>query len=173
MKKYSNETIVGIFVVLGLVAISFMAVRLGNVSFLGDNTYALYAPFNTVSGLRIGNSVEMLGMEVGRVAAFRMDQERQQAIVELRIEKGVQVYDDAIASIKTAGLIGDKYVAVDPGGDAGHPGWPHHPGLSVSQYVHMENDNPHTRICTRNAGHLDRHAHIQYLYRLFCRHGGL
>ncbi len=116
MKKYSNETIVGIFVVLGLVAISFMAVRLGNVSFLGDNTYALYAPFNTVSGLRIGNSVEMLGMEVGRVAAFRMDQERQQAIVELRIEKGVQVYDDAIASIKTAGLIGDKYVAVDPGG---------------------------------------------------------
>ena len=116
MKKYSNETIVGIFVVLGLVAISFMAVRLGNVSFLGDNTYALYAPFNTVSGLRIGNSVEILGMEVGRVAAFRMDQERQQAIVELRIEKGVQVYDDAIASIKTAGLIGDKYVAVDPGG---------------------------------------------------------
>lgn len=116
MKKYSNETIVGIFVVLGLAAISFMAVRLGNVSFFGDNTYALYAPFNTVSGLRIGNSVEMLGMEVGRVAAFRMDQERQQAIVELRIQKGIQVYDDAIASIKTAGLIGDKYVEVDPGG---------------------------------------------------------
>ena len=116
MKKYSNETIVGIFVVLGLAAISFMAVRLGNVSLFGDNTYALYAPFNTVSGLRIGNSVEMLGMEVGRVAAFRMDQERQQAIVELRIQKGIQVYDDAIASIKTAGLIGDKYVEVDPGG---------------------------------------------------------
>ena len=116
MKKYSNETIVGIFVVLGLAAISFMAVRLGNVSFLGDNTYALYAPFNSVSGLRIGNSVEMLGMEIGRVAAFKMDQERQQAVVELRIQKGVQVFDDAIASIKTAGLIGDKYVALDPGG---------------------------------------------------------
>jgi phospholipid/cholesterol/gamma-HCH transport system substrate-binding protein len=116
MKKYSNETIVGIFVVLGLAAIGFMAVRLGNVSFLGDNTYALYAPFNSVSGLRIGNSVEILGMEVGRVAAFRMDQERQQAVVELRIQKGIEVYDDAIASIKTAGLIGDKYVAIDPGG---------------------------------------------------------
>jgi phospholipid/cholesterol/gamma-HCH transport system substrate-binding protein len=116
MKKYASETIVGIFVVLGLAAISFMAVRLGNVSFLGDNTYALYAPFNTVSGLRIGNAVEMLGMEVGRVAAFKMDQERQQAVVELRIQKGVQIYDDAIASIKTAGLIGDKFVAIDPGG---------------------------------------------------------
>jgi phospholipid/cholesterol/gamma-HCH transport system substrate-binding protein len=118
MKKYANETIVGIFVVLGLAAISFMAVRLGNVSLFGDNTYSLYAPFNTVSGLRIGNSVEMLGMEIGRVAAFKMDQDKQQAIVELRIEKGVQVYDDAIASIKTAGLIGDKYVEISPGGGA-------------------------------------------------------
>ena len=116
MKKYSNETIVGIFVVLGLAAISFMAGRLGNVSFLGDNTYALYAPFNSVSGLRVGNSIEMLGMEVGRVAAFKMDQDKQQAIVELRIQKGIEVYDDAIASIKTAGLIGDKYVEIDPGG---------------------------------------------------------
>jgi phospholipid/cholesterol/gamma-HCH transport system substrate-binding protein len=116
MKKYSTETIVGIFVVLGLAAISFMAVRLGNVSFIGDSTYALYAPFNTVSGLRIGNSVEMLGMEIGRVAAFDMDQEKQQAVVELRIQNGIQVYDDAIASIKTAGLIGDRYVEIDPGG---------------------------------------------------------
>ena len=116
MKKYSNETIVGIFVVLGLAAIGFMAVRIGNISIAGDNTYSLYAPFSTVSGLRVGNSIEMMGMEIGRVAGFRMDQERQQAIAELRINKEVQIYDDAIASIKTAGLIGDKYVEIDPGG---------------------------------------------------------
>jgi phospholipid/cholesterol/gamma-HCH transport system substrate-binding protein len=116
MKKYSNETIVGIFVVLGLAAISFMAIKLGNVSLVGDNTYTLYAPFNTVSGLRVGNAVEMLGLEIGRVASFRMDQEKQQAIAELRIQKGIEVFDDAIASIKTAGLIGDKYVSIDPGG---------------------------------------------------------
>lgn len=116
MKKYSNETIVGIFVVLGLAAISFMAVRIGNVSIAGDNTYSLYAPFNTVSGLRVGNSIEMMGMEIGRVATFKMDQEKQQAIVELRINKEIEVFDDAIASIKTAGLIGDKYVEIDPGG---------------------------------------------------------
>jgi len=116
MKKYSNETIVGIFVVLGLAAISFMAVRLGNVSLFGDNTYTLYAPFSTVNGLHVGNSVEMLGLEIGRVAAFRMDQDKQQAVAELHIQKGIHVYDDAIASIKTAGLIGDKFVAIDPGG---------------------------------------------------------
>lgn len=116
MKKYSNETIVGIFVVLGLAAISFMAIKLGNVSLMGDNTYTLYAPFNTVSGLRVGNAVEMLGMEIGRVSGFRMNQEKQQAVAELRIQKGIEIFDDAIASIKTAGLIGDKYVNIDPGG---------------------------------------------------------
>ena len=116
MKKYSSETIVGIFVVMGLVAIGYMAVRLGNINFVGDNSYTLNAPFNTVTGLRVGNTIEMMGMEIGRVAAFRMDQEKQQAIVELRINKGVDIYDDAIASIKTAGLIGDKFVDIDPGG---------------------------------------------------------
>jgi phospholipid/cholesterol/gamma-HCH transport system substrate-binding protein len=116
MKKYSNETIVGIFVVLGLAAISFMAVKLGNVSLVGDNTNTFYAPFSSVSGLRVGNAVEMLGMEIGRVAGFRMDQEKLQAIVTLKVDKKIEVYDDAIASIKTAGLIGDKYVNIDPGG---------------------------------------------------------
>jgi phospholipid/cholesterol/gamma-HCH transport system substrate-binding protein len=116
MKKYANETIVGIFVVLGLAAISFMAVRLGNVNLVGDNTNTFYAPFSTVSGLRVGNAVEMLGMEIGRVAAFRMDQDKLQDIVTLKVDKQVEVYDDAIASIKTAGLIGDKYINIDPGG---------------------------------------------------------
>ena len=116
MKKYANETIVGIFVVLGLAAISFMAVGLGNVNLVGDNTNTFYAPFSTVSGLRVGNAVEMLGMEIGRVAAFRMDQDKLQAIVTLKVDKQVEVYDDAIASIKTAGLIGDKYINIDPGG---------------------------------------------------------
>jgi phospholipid/cholesterol/gamma-HCH transport system substrate-binding protein len=64
----------------------------------------------------VGNSVEMLGMEIGRVADFRMDQEKLQAIVTLKVDKKIEVYDDAIASIKTAGLIGDKYVDIDPGG---------------------------------------------------------
>jgi phospholipid/cholesterol/gamma-HCH transport system substrate-binding protein len=116
MKKYSKETVVGIFVVIGLVCIGYMTVKLGNVGFLGDNTYSLYARFSAVTGLRVGNPVSMLGLEVGRVENFRMDQENQVIQVEFRINKGVEIYDDAIASIKTEGLIGDKYVAIDPGG---------------------------------------------------------
>jgi phospholipid/cholesterol/gamma-HCH transport system substrate-binding protein len=116
MKKYSKETVVGIFVVIGLLCITYMAVNLGNVGFIGENAYSLYGKFNTVTGLREGNPVNMLGLEVGRVQKFTMDQENQQVVVEFKIDKGIEVYDDAIASIKTEGLIGDKFVAIDPGG---------------------------------------------------------
>jgi len=116
MKKYSKETLVGIFVVIGMACIGYMTVKLGNVGFFGENTYSLYAKFNTVTGLREGNPVNMLGLEIGRVEKFTMDQENQQVLVEFKINKGIEVYDDAIASVKTEGLIGDKYVAIDPGG---------------------------------------------------------
>jgi len=76
----------------------------------------LIGRFTSVTGLRVGNPVNMLGLEIGRVEKFTMDQENQQVVVEFKINKGIEIYDDAIASIKTEGLIGDKYVAVDPGG---------------------------------------------------------
>ncbi|MGD8256973.1 MAG: outer membrane lipid asymmetry maintenance protein MlaD [Desulfobacterales bacterium] len=116
MKKYSKETVVGIFVVIGLVCIGYMTIKLGNVGFIGENTYSLIGKFTSVTGLRVGNPVNMLGLEIGRVEKFTMDQENQQVVVEFKINKGIEIYDDAIASIKTEGLIGDKYVAVDPGG---------------------------------------------------------
>lgn len=116
MKKYSQEVIVGVFVLIGLLCIGYMTVKLGNLSIFGDNANSFYARFTSVAGLKVGNSVEMLGMEIGRVAEFKMDQENQVAIVELRVKEGIKIYDDAIASIKTAGLIGEKYVSIDPGG---------------------------------------------------------
>ncbi|UCD77491.1 MAG: outer membrane lipid asymmetry maintenance protein MlaD [Desulfobacterales bacterium] len=116
MKKYSKETVVGIFVVIGLVCIGYMTVKLGNVGFLGDNSYTLNANFTAVTGLRVGNPVNMLGLEIGRVESFKMDQENQVVKVQFRINKGIEIFDDAIASIKTEGLIGDKYVSIDPGG---------------------------------------------------------
>ncbi len=116
MKKYTQETVVGIFVVVGLLAIAYMTVKLGNVGFLGENTYSLYAKFTSVTGLRVGNPVNMLGLEIGRVESFKMDQENQVAVVELKINKDIEVYDDAIASIKTEGLIGDKFISIDAGG---------------------------------------------------------
>ncbi len=116
MQKYTMETTVGIFLVIGLLLIGYMTVNLGHVSFLSDNAYPLSARFTSVTGLRAGSTVYMLGIEVGRVGRLTMDQESQKATVEMRIQKGVKVYDDAIASIKTEGLIGDMYLNIDPGG---------------------------------------------------------
>lgn len=110
------ETIVGIFVVFGLICVGYMTVKLGKVNILGDNSYSLFAKFTTVTGLRIGSPVNVLGIEVGRVERITMDQENLKAAVEIRIKKDIKVYDDAIASIKTEGLIGDKYLSIDPGG---------------------------------------------------------
>lgn len=116
MKKYAMETTVGIFVIIGLLGVAYMTVKLGHVSLFGDSTYPLFARFTSVSGLRAGSSVSMYGIEVGQVEKLTMDQQKGLALVEMEIHRGVKIYDDAIASIKTEGLIGDRYVSIDPGG---------------------------------------------------------
>ncbi len=116
MKKYTLETAVGIFVVLGLVCVGYMTVKLGKLNLFGDDTYPLVAKFTSVSGLRKGNPVNILGINVGRVERITMDQEDQRAVVEIRVKRDIKIYDDAIAAIKTEGLIGDKYLSIDPGG---------------------------------------------------------
>lgn len=116
MKKYSAETIVGIFVIIGLICVGYMTIKLGKVSLFGDDYYSLYARFSSVSGLKTNSPVEIHGIEVGRVEKMTLDTEKQIAVLELKIRKGLTIYDDAIASIKTAGLIGDKFVNIDPGG---------------------------------------------------------
>lgn len=116
MKKYSMETTVGIFVVITLFCVAYLTLKLGDVSFLGDNSYSVFAKFTSVSGLKVGSPVEMLGIEIGRVAGFTMDQKDQVAVAELKVGNEVKIYDDAIASIKSAGLLGDKYVNIDAGG---------------------------------------------------------
>ena len=116
MQKYSKETIVGVFVLVGLACIGYMTVKLGDVGLFSDDAYSLTARFSKVTGLRAGSIVNMLGLEIGRVGKLTIDQEKQQAVVELRIRRGIKIYDDAIASIKTEGIIGDRYVSVDAGG---------------------------------------------------------
>jgi phospholipid/cholesterol/gamma-HCH transport system substrate-binding protein len=116
MKKYSIETAVGIFVVIGLICVGYLTVRLGKLSLFGEDAYPLYARFESVTGLRAGSSVEIYGIQVGSVTSLGIDQERQVGLVGMKINKGVNVYDDAAATIKTYGLIGDKYVKIDPGG---------------------------------------------------------
>jgi phospholipid/cholesterol/gamma-HCH transport system substrate-binding protein len=116
MKKYTMETTVGIFLVFGLLCVGFMTVKLGHFSLFGDNAYSLFARFTSVTGLRVGSLVYISGIEVGRLEKLTMDQERQKAVVEMRIRDGIRIYDDAIASVKTEGLIGDMHISIDPGG---------------------------------------------------------
>lgn len=116
MKKYTMETAVGIFIVFGLLCVGYMSVKLGHVSLLGDNAYPLFARFTSVTGLRAGSLVYITGIEVGRVEKLAMDQESQKALVEIRIRNDIKIFDDAIASIKTEGLIGDMHLSIDPGG---------------------------------------------------------
>ena len=93
-----------------------MTVKLGKVDFLNDNSYTIIAKFTTVTGLRIGSPVNILGIDVGRVEEITIDQENLKAVVKMKIKKNIKIYEDAIASIKTEGLIGEKYLSIYRGG---------------------------------------------------------
>ncbi|RJQ57144.1 MAG: outer membrane lipid asymmetry maintenance protein MlaD [Desulfobacteraceae bacterium] len=116
MKRSSVEVWVGIFVIISLVCIGYLSIRLGKVEVFGDKYYSLHARFQSVSGLRPGTHVEMAGVKVGLVEKVALDPQKLIAVVTLKIRRDIQLTDDVIASIKTAGLIGDKYIKLSPGG---------------------------------------------------------
>lgn len=116
MKKTSVETAVGVFVLIGLICVSYLTIKLGKMEWFGDNFYTLEARFNSVSGLKNGAQVDLAGVDIGQVADIRLDNKRLMAIVDMKIRKGVVLTDDVIASVKTSGLIGDKYIRLTPGG---------------------------------------------------------
>ena len=105
---------VGIFVILGIVALGYLSIQLGQVSFLGSRGYAVTADFPSVGGLKAGSAVEIAGVEIGRVESIGLAD--YQARVTLRVRSGIKLQEDAIASIKTKGLIGEKYIRISPGG---------------------------------------------------------
>ena len=114
MKRFNLEVTVGLFVVLGLCALGYLSVRMGQLQIGPGRTYDLSAVFPTVAGLRVGATVEVAGVQVGRVHDINLAD--YAAVVTLRLEKQVQLQEDAIASIRTRGLIGEKYVSITPGG---------------------------------------------------------
>jgi phospholipid/cholesterol/gamma-HCH transport system substrate-binding protein len=116
MKRASLETSVGIFVLIGIVCVGYLTITLGKIEWFEEKGYFVYGRFESVSGLKKGAVVEMAGIPIGNVNAIRLDPERQTAVLELKIQKNVSLTDDVIASIKTSGLIGDKYVQISPGG---------------------------------------------------------
>ena len=112
------ELIVGVFVLTGLMAVAYLALRIGAGNFVGSDTYLVQARFTNLGGLNPGSNVVLAGVSVGRVESVRLNSEDYSAIAELRLRKTVQLPADTIASIKTTGLIGDKFIALAPGGDA-------------------------------------------------------
>ena len=114
MKRVTMETLVGLFVVVGIVGLAWLSIRLGKLEVVGDRGYTVLAEFDSVAGLKNGAVVEIAGVEVGRVKAIGLDSYR--ALVSMSIDPGVKLQDDAIVSIRTKGLIGEKYVRITPGG---------------------------------------------------------
>ena len=115
MKKSNVELVVGIFIVIGIVCVGYLTIKLGNLELFSSNHYAVTADFQSVTGLRTGANVEIAGVQVGRVEKIELDQKTGTAKVTLLLNKGVELSEDTIASIKTAGLIGDKYVGLSLG----------------------------------------------------------
>ena len=115
MKRTSVETAVGIFVLIGLACVGYLTIQLGKMELIGGDYYQLSARFQNISGLKIGSHVEMAGVHIGKVDQISLDKERQVALVRMKIMKGIELADDTIASIKTSGLIGDKYIKMTPG----------------------------------------------------------
>ena len=143
MEKAKLEFIVGVFVLVGIICLGYLSIKLGKLELIGGNVYEVIAQFNTASGLKAGSSVEIAGVEVGRVRAITLNEDR--AAVILAVDNKVKLYTDTIASIKTRGIIGEKFLALSPGGG----GDPLKPGDTirdtesgldleelVSQYVH-------------------------------------
>lgn len=116
MKRINLEVIVGLFVLLGLAAFAFLAVKLGDVGNVEAGHYRLNARFQSSSGLKAGADVEMAGVIVGKVVNIQFDPEQYESVVELSLPKVIQIQDDAIASVRSTGLIGGKFIKISPGG---------------------------------------------------------
>ena len=115
MERSEVNIAVGIFVILGIVALGYLSISLGQISFLSGSGYYVTADFPSVGGLKAGSNVEIAGVEIGRVASIGLGPEYQ-ARVTLRVRSGIKLQEDSIASIKTKGLIGEKYIRISPGG---------------------------------------------------------
>ncbi len=110
------ELILGLFMLAGIVAITFLSVRLGNIDVFTSDEYQLIAKFTSASGLKPGASVEIAGVRVGHIQSITFDSNDYLAVVNLALNNEVKVPDDTIASIRTAGIIGDKFLKLSAGG---------------------------------------------------------
>jgi phospholipid/cholesterol/gamma-HCH transport system substrate-binding protein len=130
MNKRNLEALVGFFVLLGIGALVFLALAAANLGNLGGGaTYTVQARFDNIGGLKPRAAVRTAGVTVGRVKSISLDGTTFQGVVTMDIEKGYVFPKDTAAKILTAGLLGDQYVGLEPGGDDANLG----PGDTVAQ----------------------------------------
>ena len=114
MKRYNPETAVGFFVLMGILALAYLSIKLGHVEILGGRDYTVFAEFDSVSGLKNDARIEIAGVEVGKVASIVLKDDR--ALVTLKIRQDVKLQEDVIASVRTRGIIGEKFLKITAGG---------------------------------------------------------
>jgi phospholipid/cholesterol/gamma-HCH transport system substrate-binding protein len=114
MRRSTLDVAVGIFVLVGMLALGWLSIKLGRVELFSSAGYTITADFPTVGGLKTGSTVEIAGVEIGRVDGITLSD--YQARVIMSIKSSVKLQEDSIASIKTRGLIGEKYIRINPGG---------------------------------------------------------
>lgn len=115
-ERSSLELSVGLFMVIGLLAVSYLALRLGDIDLFRQESYSLQARFVSSSGLNEGALVEVGGVRVGTVEKIEVDFDSYESIVSMELDPRIRLQEDAIASIRTSGIIGDKFVKISPGG---------------------------------------------------------
>lgn len=115
MKKFNLEMSIGAFMVVGLLAVAYLTLNLGGLELFGGDYYKVHASFSSVSGLKSGARIEIAGVPVGKVAQISLVDDQAMVVMDLKPE--VKIGSDVFASIKTQGIIGDKYVQLTPGAD--------------------------------------------------------
>lgn len=117
MKNAKLELTVGLFMLIGILCLGYLSIKLGKMELTGGNTYRVTARFDSVSGLKNGARVELAGVEVGTVEKIGLSSANtDQAEITLKIRDGIKIADDVIASVRTSGIIGDKFIKLKPGG---------------------------------------------------------
>jgi phospholipid/cholesterol/gamma-HCH transport system substrate-binding protein len=114
MRRFDLELSVGLFFIIGIACLAYLSIRLGKMEVIGSRGTTIYAEFSNIGGIKKGAVVEIAGVEVGRVKNIFL--EDYQGKVQLQIDPKVEIQEDAIASIKTKGLVGEKYIEITPGG---------------------------------------------------------
>jgi phospholipid/cholesterol/gamma-HCH transport system substrate-binding protein len=116
MKRSSLEMIVGVFLLAGFASFSWLAVKMGDLELFKKESYDITASFTSISGLKEGAALELAGVVVGKVTKIKLNEEEYEATVYMDVRKTVELSDDSIASIRTSGIIGDKFIKLTPGG---------------------------------------------------------